>query len=149
MGHEGVTRRGFLRSATIAGAATLTAGPLLGSGSQAHAQATEPQAQEGRNTTFFHFTVREGMQQEAEDLLRRVAPVSRAETENLMYVFYQDRDDPRQFVLLEQWRSGSVPQSHFENLQEVFGPPRAGSRLPAAFTDLVENTRGEGYRLFA
>ncbi len=145
----GVTRRGFLRSATITGAATLTARPLIGSGSQGHAQATVSQAQEGQRTIFFSFTVREGMQQEAEDLLRRVAPVSRAEPENLMYVFYQDQDDPRQFVLLEQWRSGSVPRSHFENLQAVFGPPRAGGSLPAAFTDLTENMRGEGYRLFA
>ncbi len=151
MEYGGMTRRGFLQSATIASAATLTAGAPRTSGRLLHAQTSAAQAQVGQPTTLFHFTVREDMQQEAQELLPRMAAASREEPGCVAYVIYQETNNPRQFVLLEQWRDRAALSAHFENLREVFGPPTPGSRspLPAVFMDLAENMRGDGYLLFA
>ena len=150
MGFRGMTRRGFLQGATLGSATTLAVGYPRGSEGLVYAQTSEPQAQVGQRTTLFYFTVKEGKEQEAQDLLPRMAEVSRAEPGCIAYVIYQTRSNPRDFVLLEQWRDGAI-QMHFANLQEVFGPPLPGSPspLPAVFMDLCNSMRSSGYSLFA
>jgi quinol monooxygenase YgiN len=146
---SGMTRRGFLRSATVASAATLTAGHPLGASGLAHAHTNMPETQVEPVAALFYFTVKEGRLREAEELLPRIAATSRDDPGCLYYVFYQELANPRQFVLVEQWQDRAALATHIEHLQEVFGPPRPGEGLPAVFMELVDDRRGVRHRVFA
>ncbi len=96
-----------------------------------------------------YITVKEEMQQQAEDLFPGLVAASRSEEGCLAYVLYQEVDNPRQFVLFEQWRDVAALSAHFDHLQELYGPPPEGRRIPAAITNLLESIRGVRYRLVA
>jgi quinol monooxygenase YgiN len=66
-------------------------------------------------------------------------PISRADDGCISYVFHQQKDDSRNFVLREQWRDEGALNAHFKHLVEVFGEPRPGGQLPASILDMCES----------
>ena len=48
----------------------------------------------------------------------------------LTYVFHQRQDNPREFMLYEQWRDEAALDAHVIHCQAVFGPPGPNGRLP-------------------
>ena len=73
------------------------------------------------------------------EFAEKATPLSHAEDGCLGYVFHQQKDDPRNFVLREQWRDKGALGEHVKNLVAVFGPPHPGQQLPASFIDLCES----------
>jgi len=101
-------------------------------------------------TILYYVTVKEGNEQAVQELVTRLATTTRAEDAGcLAYTFYQQQDNPREYVLFEQWRDQAALDAHLARLQAVFGPPRPGGRVPAAILDLYEKTRSVRYRVAA
>ena len=65
-------------------------------------------------------------------------PISLADDGCISYVFHQQKDDSRNFVLREQWRDEGALNAHFKHLVEVLGEPRPGGQLPASILDMCE-----------
>ncbi|GAB6908691.1 putative Antibiotic biosynthesis monooxygenase [Desulfosarcina cetonica] len=91
-------------------------------------------------TILFHVRTLEDTVEAFRAFAEKATPLSRAEDGCLGYVFHQQKDDPRNFVLREQWRDKQALKTHIDHLIEVFGPPRPGEALPAAMTDLCAST---------
>ena len=99
-------------------------------------------------TILFSITVKERREQEAADVIQRLTSTTRAEDQGaLTYVFLQQQNSPREFVLYEQWRDSAALNAHLKRLQKVFGPPREGGAIPAAILDLFETSRAVRYRV--
>jgi quinol monooxygenase YgiN len=85
------------------------------------------------------YTVQPGREQEAAEDLRRLAAVTRKEPGNLLYAVHRSLDDPRQFMVYEQYRSQADLDAHrktpyfqrysVEGLQKI-----AESRTGGTFT---------------
>lgn len=54
------------------------------------------------------------------------------------YTFNQNRDDPCNFVLYEQWESQQALDAHMQELFEILGPARPGEPVPAKLLDMYE-----------
>ncbi len=142
-----LTRRGFVWGATMATANL--AGSALGASGGGLAQGSGVGTQDGTTlTAMTYITVREGVQQTTEDFLRDLIAASRSEGGCLAYVFYQEVDNARQFVVFEQWRDAAALSAHFQHLQELYGPPRQGANVPASILERFESIRGVPYRVF-
>jgi hypothetical protein len=90
---------------------------------------------------MFHMTVKPGREQEFRDLALRLTPITRAEDEGCVtYVYHQEKDNPRQLVLYEQWRDQAALDAHIAHLVRLLGAPRPGDGLPAAFMEPLEKT---------
>lgn len=101
-------------------------------------------------TILFNVTVKDGKEQDFHDLAVRLTEVTRAEDDGcLTYVFHQRQDNPKEYVLYEQWRDREALDAHIAHLQTLLGPPAPGGRLPAALLDLCENTQGVFYNMVA
>ena len=134
-----VNRRKFLSQALISGASAQTA--------FARSQST---VSAGPVTILFSITVKEGREQEANDVIQRLTQSSRAEDDGcLTYVFLQQQNSPREYVLYEQWRDSAALNAHLARLRKVFGPAREGGSIPAAILDLFETSRVVRYRVVA
>ncbi len=101
-------------------------------------------------TILFHVTVKDGNEQDFHDLALRLTEVTRAEDDGcLTYIFHQERDNPKEYVLYEQWRDREALDAHIAHLQALLGPPAPGGRLPAALLDLCETTQPIFYDVVA
>ena len=69
--------------------------------------------------------------------------------ERLVVTYPEQSDNPREFVLYEQWRDQDALDAHIEHLYRLFGPPAPTGRLPAAFLDMCDETRGIRYDVVA
>jgi hypothetical protein len=65
----------------------------------------------------------------------------------IAYVFLQQQNSPREYVLYEQWRDSVALNAHLGRLRKVFGPPREGGSIPAAILDLFETSRAVRYQV--
>jgi quinol monooxygenase YgiN len=75
-------------------------------------------------TVLFYATVKEGQVQAFHDHVVRLTAITRAEDDGcLTYVFHQRQDNPREFMLYEQWRDEASLDAHVTHCQVVFGPP--------------------------
>ncbi|MDH5647589.1 MAG: antibiotic biosynthesis monooxygenase [Candidatus Heimdallarchaeota archaeon] len=54
------------------------------------------------------------------------------------YSFNQNKDDPTDFVLYEQWQSEEDLNNHIKELFEILGPARPGEPIPAKLMDMYE-----------
>lgn len=85
------------------------------------------------------YVVQPGREDEATEDLRRLAAVTRKEPGNLLYAVHRSLDDPRQFLIYEQYRSQADLDAHrkapyyqryaVEGLQKI-----AESRTGGTFT---------------
>ena len=102
-------------------------------------------------TFLFYMTIKAGREDEFRELAKELTASTRAEDAGcLAYTFHQQTDDPRQFVLYEQWQDETALTAHLTRLQVVLGPPPAGGgRLPAALLDFFETTRVIRYAVVA
>ncbi len=72
-------------------------------------------------------------------MVEEATPLSRADEGCISYVFHQQTDDPRNFVLREQWRDEAALDAHIQHLVEVFGPPGPDGQLPASILEMCES----------
>jgi quinol monooxygenase YgiN len=106
-------------------------------------------------TVLFSMTVRTGREEAWRALLGELHRSTHAEDDGcISYAFYRQADDPRRYVLHEQWRDADALNAHVARLQRVLGPPPDDEsfppnhhrrRLPAAFLDLFERTEAVRY----
>ena len=73
-------------------------------------------------------TARPGEEERAEELIRRLAEASSAEPGNVHYIAHRDPEDPRVFLMYEQYRDKAAFEEHgqtehFQTLAvgELFG----------------------------
>jgi len=100
--------------------------------------------------TLFYLTAREGREEAFHDLAVRLTEITRSEDDGcLVYTFHQRVDNPREYVLYEQWRDAQALGAHLAHLQALYGPPRPGEILPAAFLDLCEPREAVAYEVVA
>lgn len=101
-------------------------------------------------TLFFYVTVKEGKQQDFSALAMRMTKVSRAEDVGCVtYTWHQQQDNPREYVLYEQWNDQEALEAHLIHLQTLMGAAPPGEKLPAVFLDLVESKRTFVYDVIA
>ena len=75
---------------------------------------------------------------------------TRAEDDGcITYEYYRQSDNPREFILFEQWRDADTLAAHIARLQRTLGPPddqepypatHHRRRLPKAFLAPFEKT---------
>lgn len=90
-------------------------------------------------TILFSARALENKIEEFRAMAAKATPLSRADDGCLYYVFHQQKDDPRNFVLREQWRDQDALNAHISHLVEVFGPPKSGGQLPASILEMCES----------
>ena len=73
-------------------------------------------------------TAREGEQERAAELIPRLVAASRAEPGNVLYIAHRDPEDPRVFLMYEQYRDKAAFEEHGQTehfktlgLGELFG----------------------------
>lgn len=106
-------------------------------------------------TILFHMTAKAGREEECVALAKDAMATTRAEDQGcISYTIYRRSDDPRQFVLFEQWRDADALNAHIGRLQRVFGPadetePHPPThhrrRLPKAFLAYFDKTEAVRY----
>ena len=73
------------------------------------------------------------------ELAKDATTIFRQDDGCLAYVFYQQLDDPRNFVLREQWRDETALNEHIGHLIEKYGSPNPGDQLPAAIMEMCDS----------
>ena len=106
-------------------------------------------------TILFSLTVKAEHQAEFEVIAKEMTTSTRAQDQDcIAYAFYRRADQPRDFVLYEQWKDAAALTSHLQRLRQVLGPPddqepypetHHRRRLPKAFLALLEKTDAVRY----
>jgi quinol monooxygenase YgiN len=93
-------------------------------------------------TGLFYMTVKPGRVDAFRDLVTQLVTTTRAEDDGcITYVFHQQRDNPREFVLYEQWHDQTVLDAHLDRLDRMLGI--------AALFDFFEQTHSVLYDVVA
>jgi len=100
-------------------------------------------------TILFHLTIRPGAEPAVNAVLGEMTRVSRGDDGCLNYIFHQQRDDRRQWVLYEQWRDQAALDAHVAHMKRAFGAPPPGARLPARLHEVSESFRMFNYDVLA
>ena len=98
-------------------------------------------------TILFSMTVKAGREAAWPAMLAELHRTTHAEDDGcLAYAYYRRADNPREYVLFEQWRDAAALEAHLARLRRVYGPPPAeGGRLPATFLGFFERTEAVRY----
>ena len=96
---------------------------------------------------LFYCTARPGTEEKLKALLSAMQRVSRTEDNAVTYTFMQQKDNPGQWALFEQWRDRAHLEAHVANMKKQFGDPPPGAALPAKLHELVASSRFEFYRI--
>ncbi len=97
-------------------------------------------------TILFRMTVKAERDNEWRELASQLTWSTRSEDEGCVnYVYHRRLDNPREYVLYEQWRDEEALTAHLARLVRLLGPPPAGGRLPATFLDHFEQTQAVRY----
>jgi quinol monooxygenase YgiN len=101
-------------------------------------------------TILFYMTVKAERDSEWRELLPRLTQSTRAEDDGcLNYVYHRQLDNPREYLLYEQWEDEDALTRHLSRLVQVLGPPPPGEQLPARFLDHLERTSAIRYEVLA
>jgi len=65
------------------------------------------------------------------------------------YTFNQNKDDPTDFVLYEQWKSQEDLDNHIEELFELLGPAKPGQPIPFKLMNMYEKATPVFYDIVA
>ena len=90
---------------------------------------------------FFYLTGKPGLEAELRQLLTEMTLTSRGEPGCVHYLYHQDREDPQQWLLYEQWRDKTALEAHVANMVQAFGAPPPGAQLPARLHALTQSSR--------
>ena len=101
-------------------------------------------------TIVVHLTIKEGKEAEFREVATRISKATNEEDKGcITYHYLQNTDDPRKFVVYEQWEDDASLDAHVDHLQAMFGAPLPGDRLPAAIGEYFESNIGGRYEWFA
>jgi len=56
----------------------------------------------------------------------------------LTYSFNQNKDEPTEFVIYEQWESQEDLDSHIDELFKILGPAKSGDPIPEKLMNMYE-----------
>jgi len=91
-------------------------------------------------TILLHMTLKPGKETEFQEMAKQLTEVTRSEDDGcLNYTFHRQQDNPRNFVLYEQWRDRDALTAHLAHLVELLGPPAEGENLPESFMEKLES----------
>ena len=106
-------------------------------------------------TILFHTTAKVGHEDECARIAKELTASTRAEDQGCInYTYYRRSDNPREYVLFEQWADADVLARHIDRLKAVYGPPDDSEpyppthhrrRLPKALLALYEKTEAIRY----
>lgn len=132
--NQSISRRLFL---TLAAATTGTA-----------VQAQTPATSTGPVTLLFSMTVKPERMEEFATVVQNLTTTTLTQDAGcIAYVFLQQEDNLREYVLYEQWRDRAALGAHLARLQKIFGPSPSGRGLPPGLLNFFETTRTVRYRL--
>jgi len=97
-------------------------------------------------TIIFYLTGKPHVERELTALIREMVEESRAHDGCITYTFHQQHDDPRQWMLIEEWRDRAALSGHVEKMKARFGDPPPGARLPARLDVLTESSHYQFYK---
>jgi hypothetical protein len=88
-------------------------------------------------TAMIHAKIRK---EKLEEYLELIKMVSRKTTKKgcLYYAFLQNKEDPTNVVLYEQWESQADLDQHMKELFEILGPARPGRPIPDKLMEMYE-----------
>jgi hypothetical protein len=93
-------------------------------------------------------TVKAERDNEWRELLPQLTQSTRAEDDGcLNYVYHRQSDNPREYLLYEQWEDEDALAKHLRRLVQLLGPPPAGAQLPARFLDHLDRTEAVRYEV--
>jgi quinol monooxygenase YgiN len=98
---------------------------------------------------LFYCTSKPGSEDAMKALLAEMVRVSRAEDRALSYSFHQQRNQPSEWMLYEQWRDKAHLLAHQRNMKKHFGDPPPGAQMPARLDALIEKWSVTYYDLVA
>lgn len=98
-------------------------------------------------TVLFYVTSKPGQEEAMRALTVEMMRVSREEDGAVSYTFHRQKDEPREWMLYEQWRDRDHLETHLANMKRHFGEPPAGARLPARLQALTESYRVTWYEM--
>jgi len=101
-------------------------------------------------TIFFHIKIKPGQEQAFHEMAKHLTKVTNKEDEGcLAYIFHQQQDSPRDYVLYEQWQDMDALTAHLAHLREMLGPADEGESLPASLLAMCETTKSVFYDVVA
>ena len=98
-------------------------------------------------SVLFYCTGKPGEEGALRSLLAEMQRVSRDEDAAVAYTFLQQKDNPAEFALFEQWCDKAHLASHVETMKRRFGEPPPGAALPARLHALVAKSSFTFYRI--
>jgi len=95
-------------------------------------------------TVMVHATVKQELLEEYLELIKRL---SKETTKKgcISYSFNQNREDPTDFVLYEQWQSQTDLETHISELFMLLGPARPGDLVPEQLMKLYQKAAAVFY----
>lgn len=101
-------------------------------------------------TIVVRLRIKPGMDDEYAELAKRVTRTTHAEDKGcIAYAYFRDVDDPRDFVVYEQWESEDALEAHVAQLHRNYGPPEPGGRVPASIERFFESNETRFYDVVA
>jgi len=97
-------------------------------------------------TVMVHAKVKQEMLNEYLDLIKLL---SRETTKKgcLTYSFNQNKEEPTEFVLYEQWESEVDLDNHIKELFTILGPAKSGDPIPEKLMNMYEKAAPVFYNI--
>ncbi len=86
---------------------------------------------------MIHAKVKQEMLNEYLDLIK-VLVKKTTKKGCLTYAFNQNKDEPTEFVLYEQWKTQEDLDNHIEELFKILGPAKPGDPIPEKLMNMYE-----------
>ena len=101
-------------------------------------------------TIVVRLRIKPGMDDEYAELARRITHATHVEDKGcIAYAYFRDVDNPRDFVVYEQWEDREALESHGAQLHRNHGPPNPGGRVPASIERFFETNETHFYEVVA
>ncbi len=88
-------------------------------------------------TIMIHAKVKQEMLNEYLDLIK-VLIKETTKKGCLSYAFNQNKNEPTEFILYEQWKTQADLDNHIKELFKILGPAKQGDPIPEKLMDMYE-----------
>ncbi len=97
-------------------------------------------------TLMVHAKIKREMLNEYLDLIRMLG---RETTKKgcITYSFFQNKEEPAEFVLYEQWETQTDLDKHINELFEILGPAKPGDPIPEKLMSMYEKAKPVFYNI--